>query len=105
MDKELVRKVIQEHAAQIRYCYEQELALNPKLSGKVSIKWQINADGSASLAMVDQGATTLQNANVHKCMIARITSWEFPKPKGGGVAIITNVTSAKGGKTVTRQSR
>lgn len=89
VDKELVRKVIQEHAAQIRYCYEQELALNPKLAGKVSIKWQINADGSASLAMVDQGATTLQNANVHKCMIARILSWEFPKPKGGGVAIIT----------------
>lgn len=89
VDKELVRKVIQEHAAQIRYCYEQELALNPKLSGKVSIKWQINGDGSASLAMVDQGSTTLQSSNVHKCMIARITSWEFPKPKGGGVAIIT----------------
>lgn len=89
VDKELVRKVIQEHAAQIRYCYEQELALNPKLSGKVSIKWQINGDGSASLAMVDQGSTTLQSSNVHKCMMARITSWEFPKPKGGGVAIIT----------------
>jgi len=89
VDKELVRKVIQEHAAQIRYCYEQELALNPKLSGKVSIKWQINADGSASMAMVDGSSTTLQNANVHKCMMARITSWEFPKPKGGGVAIIT----------------
>jgi hypothetical protein len=89
VDKELVRKVIQEHAAQIRYCYEQELALNPKLSGKVSIKWQINGDGSASMAMVDQGATTLQSSNVHKCMMARIVSWEFPKPKGGGVAIIT----------------
>jgi hypothetical protein len=89
VDKELVRKVIQEHAAQIRYCYEQELALNPKLSGKVSIKWQINGDGSASMAMVDQGATTLQSGNVHKCMMARIVSWEFPKPKGGGVAIIT----------------
>jgi hypothetical protein len=89
VDKELVRKVIQEHAAQIRYCYEQQLALNPKLSGKVSIKWIINADGSASGAQVDMGATTLMDPKVHQCMMSRITSWEFPKPKGGGVAVIT----------------
>jgi hypothetical protein len=41
------------------------------------------------MAMVDASATTLQSANVHKCMMSRIVSWEFPKPKGGGVAIIT----------------
>jgi hypothetical protein len=89
IDKELVRKVIQEHAAQIRYCYEQQLALNPKLSGKVSVKWTINADGSATAAIIDAGATTLNDAKVHECMKARIMSWEFPKPKGGGMAIIT----------------
>lgn len=89
IDKELVRKVIQEHAAQIRYCYEQQLALNPKLSGKVAIKWIINADGSATGAQVDGGSTTLQDAKVHQCMMARIVSWEFPKPKGGGMAVIT----------------
>jgi hypothetical protein len=89
IDKELVRKVIQEHAAQIRYCYEQQLALNPKLSGKVSIKWIINADGSAAGAQVDGASTTLQDAKVHQCMMARIVSWEFPKPKGGGMAVIT----------------
>jgi hypothetical protein len=89
IDKELVRKVIQEHAAQIRYCYEQQLALSPKLSGKVAIKWIINADGSASGAQVDNGSTTLQDAKVHQCMMSRIVSWEFPKPKGGGMAVIT----------------
>jgi hypothetical protein len=89
VDKELVRKVIQEHAAQIRYCYEQQLALNPKLSGKVSVKWVINGDGSASSAQIDASATTLNDPKVHQCMMARITSWEFPKPKGGGIAVIT----------------
>jgi len=89
VDKELVRKVIQEHAAQIRYCYEQQLALNPKLSGKVSIKWVINGDGSATSAQVDASATTLVDAKVHQCMMTRIMSWEFPKPKGGGIAVIT----------------
>jgi FHA domain-containing protein len=89
IDKELIRRVIQEHAAQIRYCYEQQLALNPKLQGKVSIQWVINADGSASAARVDTSSTTLQNEVVHRCMMDRIQSWQFPKPKGGGQAIIT----------------
>jgi hypothetical protein len=89
IDKELVRKVIQDHAAQIRYCYEQQLAINPRLAGKVSIKWVINGDGSASSPQVDGGATTLEDAKVHDCMMSRITSWQFPKPKGGGIAVIT----------------
>jgi hypothetical protein len=89
IDKELIRKVIQDHAAQIRYCYEQQLAINPRLQGKVAIKWIINADGSASGAQVDRGTTTLEDSKVHECMMARITSWEFPKPKGGGMAVIT----------------
>jgi hypothetical protein len=89
IDKELIRKVIQDHAAQIRYCYEQQLAVNPRLQGKVSIKWVINADGSGSSPQVDPSATTLEDAKVHECMMARITSWAFPKPKGGGIAVIT----------------
>jgi hypothetical protein len=88
VDRELIRRVIQEHAAQIRYCYEQQLALNPKLQGKVAITWVIQADGSATSAKVD-GATTLQDDKIHRCMMERITSWQFPKPKGGGVAVIT----------------
>ena len=89
IDKELVRRVIQEHASQIRYCYEQELQRDPKLEGKVAIRWVINADGRVSSPQVDTGATTLQNDKVHHCMMERIASWEFPKPKGGGIAVIT----------------
>jgi hypothetical protein len=89
IDKELIRKVIQDHAAQVRYCYEQQLALNPRLQGKVSIKWIIQADGSATSPAVDAGGTSLEDAKVHECMMSRITSWQFPKPKGGGIAVIT----------------
>jgi hypothetical protein len=89
IDRELVKKVIQEHAGQIRYCYEQRLALNPRLQGKVSIKWTITAEGMAVNSVVEHGNTTLEDENVHACMIQRIESWQFPKPKGGGVAIIT----------------
>jgi hypothetical protein len=89
IDKELIRKVIQDHAAQIRYCYETQLAINPRLQGKVAIKWIINADGIASNPQIDGSATTLEDDKVHQCMMSRITSWQFPKPKGGGIAVIT----------------
>ena len=89
VDRELIRKVIQDHAAQIRYCYEQQLAVNPRLQGKVAIKWVINGDGSASSPQVDHTGTTLEDGKVHECMMSRITSWAFPKPKGGGIAVIT----------------
>jgi hypothetical protein len=89
IDKELIRAVIREHAQQIRFCYEEQLAVSPKLAGKVLIKWTIDADGNASNATVVSDGTSLADAKVHQCMMDRIVSWQFPKPKGGGIAVIT----------------
>ncbi len=89
IDKELIRAVIKEHAQQIRFCYEEQLAVNPKLAGKIVIRWTIDADGNASNAAVDGSGTSLADDKVHQCMMARIVSWQFPKPKGGGIAVIT----------------
>jgi hypothetical protein len=87
IDPELIRKVIRENASQVRYCYEQELTLNPKLEGKVAIQWQIGPEGHASGCVV-HGDTTLMNEKVQQCIMARIVTWQFPKPKGGGIAIV-----------------
>ena len=90
-DPELIRKVIRDHADQVRYCYEQQLTLNPKLGGKIAIKWQINADGHASATIFDSNVPVDSDGmrNVGECIMSRIKSWEFPKPKGGGMAIVT----------------
>ena len=91
IDPELVRKVIRDHADQVRYCYEQELTLNPKLTGKVAIRWQINANGFSSNCALDPG-NPIESAGLQKvaaCIMSRIVTWEFPKPKGGGMAIVT----------------
>jgi hypothetical protein len=89
IDPELIRKVIRDHADQVRYCYEQQLTLNPKLAGKVSIKWIINAQGRAESPSIVAGDTTLANEQVGQCIMSRIVTWEFPKPRGGGMAIVT----------------
>jgi len=88
LDTDAVRRAIQSHAAEIRKCYEQRLAQDPRLAGKVLLRWIIQADGSAANVIVSDG-TTLEDHALHECMRARVAAWRFPRPAGGGVAVIT----------------
>jgi hypothetical protein len=87
LDPELIRKVVHEHAGQIRYCYETELIKNPKLNGKVAIRWVITASGTVASSNVAQ--TTVNDSTMEECLAGRVRTWIFPKPKGGGVVVVT----------------
>ncbi len=87
LDKELIRKVIHANRGQIRYCYESQLNRFPKLNGKVAVKFIISPTGSVSTSSVAQ--TTVGNAELEACVAGRVRTWTFPKPKGGGVVIVT----------------
>jgi outer membrane biosynthesis protein TonB len=87
LDKELIRKVIHANRGQIRYCYESQLNRFPKLNGKVAVKFIISPTGSVSTSSVAQ--TTVNNAELEACVAGRVRTWTFPKPKGGGVVIVT----------------
>jgi TonB family protein len=87
LDKELIRKVIHANRGQIRYCYESQLNRFPKLNGKVAVKFVISPTGSVSTSSVAQ--STVNNAELEACVAGRVRTWMFPKPKGGGVVIVT----------------
>jgi TonB family protein len=87
LDKELIRKVIHANRGQIRYCYESQLNRFPKLEGKVAIKFVISAQGSVASSQVAQ--STVSNAELETCIAGRVRTWIFPKPKGGGVVLVT----------------
>jgi hypothetical protein len=87
LDKELIRKVIHANRNQIRYCYESQLNRFPKLAGKISIRFMISAQGSVSQSSVAQ--STVNNAEMEACVAGRVRMWNFPKPKGGGIVIVT----------------
>ncbi len=86
LDKAVIRRVVQAHLAQVRYCYEKELARTPGLRGKVVMKWVINGTGKVSQAQTAD--TTLRNPNVEACLATKIKTWKFPTPAGGGFVII-----------------
>jgi hypothetical protein len=87
--KEAVRKVIQDHGPEIRKCYEARLREDPRLRGKVAIRWIVRSDGSVLGAGVEDHLTTLRDQVLHACMVSRIETWTFAPPAGGGVLVIT----------------
>jgi len=86
LDPEIIRRIVREHASQIRYCYESELTRTPGLLGKIVMKWVINGEGRVMQAQVAD--TQMKNANVENCLATKVKTWLFPKPKGGGMVIV-----------------
>ncbi len=87
LDKGIIQRVIRANMAQIRYCYERELARSPGLYGKVIVKFVIAATGRVSNAQVVE--TTMKNEALEQCLIKKVRSWRFPKPRGGGIVIVS----------------
>jgi TonB family protein len=87
LDKELVRRVIHAHRNEIKYCYERELVRSPGLFGKVTINFVIDANGRVQTSKVKE--TTLNNPTVERCVLDKARLWTFPKPKGGGIVVVT----------------
>ncbi len=76
-----ILRVVNARQSGIQYCYEKELARNPELNGKVTIKWRIALDGKVMKVWLD--SSTLKNGTVESCMIRSIERWTFTKPDGG----------------------
>lgn len=87
LDKELIRKVIHANRGQIRFCYDSQLNRFPNLNGKVAIRFMISPEGTVKQATVAQ--TTVNNAELEACVAGRVHTWIFPKPKGGGMVVVT----------------
>jgi TonB family protein len=85
LNEEIIRAVVEKRLAAIRNCYEQELVKNPKLQGKVTIRFTIGEDGSVVSAEIEN--TTLNNPDVESCILRRIQYLKFPKPEKGQVTV------------------
>jgi TonB family protein len=87
LDRSLIDEVIKRHMNQIRYCYQRELTKNPSLGGKIVVKFVIAKDGTVSKANIKE--TTMGNPAVEECVLGRFRRMQFPKPKGGGIVIVS----------------
>jgi len=87
LDKSIIARIISKHHSQIRYCYQKELNKNPKLYGKITVKFTISPAGTVSSSVVQ--VSTMKNVNVEQCVARTIKRIIFPRPKGGGIVVVT----------------
>ena len=81
-EKANIFKVVTRRKNAIKFCYDKALMLNPKLAGKIVVKWTIGTDGRVKNATVLPGAT-LKDKSVQSCILMRVRTMRFAKPKSG----------------------
>lgn len=88
--KDSIAKVVAFHQPKIQTCYEETLAEKDKaVEGKLNTSWIITPEGMVKSAKIEKKGTTLKEAKLHDCVIAVLSSMNFPVPPGGKQQPIT----------------
>jgi TonB family protein len=82
---EVIQRVVRQHMAVLRACYQQGLARNPSLSGTVKVKFVIDASGAVT--SVSDAGSDLPDEDVKTCVRNQIKTFSFPQPEGGIVTV------------------
>ncbi len=78
LDKEIIRRIVRLHLKELRYCYEQELARNAALQGRIKLQFTIGANGQVFTSVLQ--SSTMNNTRVEHCAVNTVRGWEFPRP-------------------------
>ncbi len=87
IDKEAIRRIIQQNKNAIRSCYERSLQRKPDLYGKLVLEWDIEEKGRVSRASVK--SNSLGDDQVATCIMGRIKSLRFPEPPPDQIGRVT----------------
>ncbi|MDP2343498.1 MAG: AgmX/PglI C-terminal domain-containing protein [Deltaproteobacteria bacterium] len=74
-----IQRVVRAHSGELGGCYEAALGRDAKLTGTVTVRFLIAADGTVAWASVSPGAS-LKEAAMHKCLIGVVGTWTFAAP-------------------------
>lgn len=85
LSKEEIRRVVDSHQSEIRFCYSRELQRDPRLFGKISIKWKIVDGGGVSGTNVAENSTG--SAALANCIKDKVSGWKFPSPPTGSEGV------------------
>lgn len=83
---EVIQRVVRQNFGRFRMCYEQGLARNPNLEGRVGVRFVIGRDGAVS--NVSNGGSDLPDHSVRDCVISAFYGISFPPPEDGIVTIV-----------------
>lgn len=79
LDKASVRSAIRGYNSEIRACYERAMILKSGIGGRVTYKFQINANGS--VAWINVFKSDVDSSSLVNCVQAVVNGIMFPKAK------------------------
>lgn len=82
----IIMRAMRARAFCLRQCYELSPTYTPAVSGRVAVKFVIDADGYVRKSKVHELDTLA--ASVGQCVTQQIVGMEFPRPEGGPVTVI-----------------
>ena len=80
-------RIVHRHLNEVKYCYDQALVRQPKLDGRIVVKFTIAGTGQVLASFVQ--STTLGSPAVEMCVANAVKRWDFPAPRQGGLAIVS----------------
>jgi len=83
LDEKTVQQYIRRYLSGIKWCYQDRLQSNRKLSGKVTLAFTILPNGSTHEPRAAN--SSLGDAALEQCIATKMARWRFPQPKDGGV--------------------
>jgi len=81
---QVIQRVVRQNFGRFRMCYEQGLAKNPNLEGRVSVRFVIGRDGAVSAVA---GGGDLPDAATTSCVSSAFYGIAFPAPENGVVKV------------------
>lgn len=85
LDPRLIEKIISKNRFELQLCFELALRRNHNMSGTMKWQWRLDSRGKISdLTLVSSNIIDRQMKN---CVMKKISSWRFPRPKRGSVEI------------------
>ena len=82
-----IGRVIRQNLPRFKHCYERELTARPELAGKVALGFTIAPNGRVADPQIRE--SSLDDGAVERCLVSVLSTLEFPKPRGGGVVVVT----------------
>jgi len=83
---EVIQKIVRSNFGRLRLCYEDGLRNNPRLKGRVSVRFVIGRDGSVSAAA--SSGSDMADTRMVSCVVRVFSGLAFPPPEGGLVTVV-----------------
>ena len=85
IDANVIAKEIRRRMGAVRACYERELKRNPKLGGKIVVRFVIGANGAVTEAEIE--SNSMGDDAVGECIVLNLKRFRFAAPEGGSVEV------------------